>query len=111
MQQGVLRPRPSVATLSSAMDVGNPSNLERLLALYPDPAALRAAVRAVSIDDDATRERIRSDFERYGRVWCPHSAVAAEAYARLTAELSARAVAGCWWPRRIRPSFARSSSR
>ena len=32
---------PSVATLSSAMDVGNPSNLERLSALYPDAAALR----------------------------------------------------------------------
>ena len=41
-EQGVLRPRASVATLSSAMDVGNPSNLERLPALFPDPAAMRA---------------------------------------------------------------------
>ena len=46
-------------------------------------AALRTALRAVSIDDEATRQRIRIDFERYGRIWCPHSAVAAEAYARL----------------------------
>ncbi|MFI4869955.1 MAG: threonine synthase [Steroidobacterales bacterium] len=83
LEQGVLHPRPSVATLSSAMDVGNPSNLERLMALYPEPAALRTAVRAVSIDDAATRERIRLDFARYGRAWCPHSAVAAEAYERL----------------------------
>jgi threonine synthase len=83
--QGVLRPRASVATMSSAMDVGNPSNLERLVALFPDPAAMRTALRAVSIDDEATRLRIRIDFERYGRVWCPHSAVAAEAYARLAA--------------------------
>ena len=83
LEQGVLRPRPSVATLSSAMDVGNPSNLERLMALFPDQPTLRAALRAVSIDDEATRQRIRTDFERYGRVWCPHSAVAAEAYARL----------------------------
>jgi len=88
--QGVLRPRASVATMSSAMDVGNPSNLERLVALFPDPVAMRTALRAVSIDDDATRQRIRSDFERYGRVWCPHSAVAAEAYARLTANERAR---------------------
>jgi threonine synthase len=88
--QGVLRPRASVATMSSAMDVGNPSNLERLAALFPDPVAMRTALRAVSIDDDATRQRIRSDFERYGRVWCPHSAVAAEAYARLTANERAR---------------------
>jgi len=83
LEQGVLRPRPSVATLSSAMDVGNPSNLERLVALFPDRTALRTALRAVSIDDEATRQRIRIDFERYGRVWCPHSAVAAEAYTRL----------------------------
>jgi threonine synthase len=67
------------------MDVGNPSNLERLRALYPDVAALRGAVSAVSIDEEATRARIRIDFERYGRIWCPHTAVAAEAYARLPA--------------------------
>ncbi|HTW73587.1 MAG TPA: threonine synthase [Steroidobacteraceae bacterium] len=83
LHEGALRPRPSVATLSSAMDVGDPSNLERLTALYPSAAALRAAVSAVSVDDAATRARIRADYERYGRVWCPHSAVAAEAYARL----------------------------
>jgi len=83
LEQGVLRPRPSVATLSSAMDVGNPSNLERLLALFPELPALRSALRAVSIDDDATRERIRIDYRRYHRAWCPHTAVAAEAYERL----------------------------
>lgn len=90
LQDGVLRPRASLATLSSAMDVGNPSNLERLSALYPDAAALRGALSAVSIDDDATRERIRLDFERYGRIWCPHTAVAAEAYARLAPSVRAR---------------------
>ncbi len=83
LQDGVLRPRPSVATLSSAMDVGDPSNLERVTALYPDATALRDAVSAVSVDDAATRARIRADYMRYGRVWCPHSAVAAEAYTRL----------------------------
>jgi threonine synthase len=83
LSQGSLRARASVATLSSAMDVGDPSNLERLSALFPDAAALRGAVSAVSIDDDATRERIRADFTQYQRVWCPHTAVAAEAYKRL----------------------------
>lgn len=83
LQQGVLRPRPGIATLASAMDVGNPSNLERLNALFPDAAALGGAVSAVSIDDDAIRVRIRDDYQRYGVVWCPHTAVAAEAWARL----------------------------
>lgn len=89
LADGVLRVRPSVATLSSAMDVGDPSNLERLRALYRDLPALSAALHAVSIDDEATRARIRADFERYGRVWCPHSAVAAEAFARLPSRLTA----------------------
>jgi threonine synthase len=71
------------------MDVGDPSNLERLSALYPDAAALRGAVSAVSIDDEATRGRIRADFAHYRRVWCPHTAVAAEAYARLAPEVRA----------------------
>jgi threonine synthase len=85
LREGILRARASVPTISSAMDVGDPSNLERLRALYPDVAALREAVSAVSIDEEATRTRIRTDFERFGRIWCPHTAVAAEAYARLPA--------------------------
>jgi threonine synthase len=87
--EGVLRVRPSVATLSSAMDVGDPSNLERLRALYGDVGSMRAALTAVSIDDEATAARIRADFERYRRIWCPHSAVAAEAFARLPSQLTA----------------------
>ena len=59
LADGVLRVRPSVATLASAMDVGSPSNLERLTALYPDAAALRLAVSAVTIDDAAIRGALR----------------------------------------------------
>ena len=83
LEHGVLRTRPSVVTLASAMDVGSPSNLERLTAMYPDVAALRSAVSAVSIDDEAIRARIRTDHERFGVIWCPHTATAAEAWARL----------------------------
>jgi len=86
LDEGVLRIRASVATLASAMDVGNPSNLERLTALYPDAAAMRLALSAVSVDDGAIRARIRADHERFGALWCPHTAVAAEAFARMPAE-------------------------
>lgn len=85
LAEGVLRARASVATLASAMDVGDPSNLERLTALYPDATALGMALSAVSIDDGAIRARIRADFERFGAIWCPHTAVAAEAWARFDA--------------------------
>lgn len=93
LSEGVLRIRASVPTLASSMDVGNPSNLERLTALYPDAAALGLAVSAVSIDDEAIRARIRADYERYGAMWCPHTATAAEAWARLDA---ARRQSGNW---------------
>jgi len=82
---GVWEPRKSIATLASAMDVGNPSNMERLRALYPDWEALRGQLSAASVDDAAISARIREDFRRFGREWCPHTATAAEIHARLPA--------------------------
>jgi threonine synthase len=90
LREGTLHVRASVPTISNAMDVGDPSNLERLTALYPTAEALRTAIDAVWVDDEATRARIRTDFARYGRIWCPHTAVAAEAHARLDASRRAR---------------------
>ncbi len=83
LQGGDWRPRPSRATLASAMDVGNPSNMERLRALYPGTEAVRGALSACSIDDAAIAARIKADFERFDQIWCPHTATAAEAWARL----------------------------
>ncbi|MGF1456008.1 MAG: threonine synthase [Alphaproteobacteria bacterium] len=74
---GRYEPRPSVATLANAMDVGAPSNAERLmrfLELRPD---LRASLSAAAVDDDQIRARIKADFDRDGIIWCPHSATAA----------------------------------
>jgi threonine synthase len=83
LHTGEWAPRPSIATLASAMDVGNPSNMERVRALFPELAELRTAVSAENVDDAAIRERIRQGFERYGQIWCPHTATAAEVYERL----------------------------
>ena len=80
---GRWRPRPSLATIANAMDVGDPSNMERLRNLYPDHPTLMNHCQAVSIDDDAIRARITAEAEAGGRVFCPHSAVAAEAWHRL----------------------------
>jgi len=85
LQGGEWRPRPSVATLASAMDVGNPSNMERLRAMFPDLDGLRTAVTADSVEDVDIRRRIRLGFEQYGQIWCPHTATAAEVYHRLAA--------------------------
>jgi threonine synthase len=86
LESGVARPRPSIPSLASAMDVGNPSNFERLVALHPTVEQLRAAVSATSVDDDAISVRIREDHARLGITWCPHTATAAEAWRRLPLE-------------------------
>jgi threonine synthase len=86
LESGEARPRPSIPTLASAMDVGNPSNFERLLALHPAVEEMRGAVSAMSIDDDAIRARIRADRVAYGQTWCPHTATAAETWTRLPAD-------------------------
>ena len=83
LDSGVWQPRASVPTLASAMDVGTPSNMERLRALFPDLDAVRGAVSAASVTDGQIETRIAADFRQYGKVWCPHTATAAEVYARM----------------------------
>jgi threonine synthase len=83
LKTGTWQPRPSIATLASAMDVGNPSNMERMRALFPTWNAIREQLSADSVDDATIRIRIGEDFMRFGREWCPHTATAAEVYSRL----------------------------
>lgn len=75
--------RASIATLASAMDVGDPSNMERLRDLFGEAEALRAlGLDAVSVDDTEIREQIRRDAARFDFAWCPHSATAMYAWER-----------------------------
>lgn len=69
-------PQASIATLANAMDVGSPSNFERLRWLIPDADELRSALAAASIDDERIRATIRSADQRFGRAICPHTACA-----------------------------------
>jgi threonine synthase len=76
LETGLFRPRPSVPTISNAMDVGNPSNFERIRWLYGrDRGAIRADVRGSSHGDDATRAAIRRVHDDTGVVLDPHTAV------------------------------------
>ena len=85
LANGLWQPRPSIPTLASAMDVGSPSNMERLRALFPDTESVRGALRAESVSDEAIKARTVADFRQYGKAWCPHTATAAEVYARMGA--------------------------
>lgn len=68
--------QPSRRTLANAMDVGAPSNFERLRALYPDDATLRDDFEAVSVDDATISATLRAAEERHGLQPCPHTATA-----------------------------------
>ena len=73
-------PAASVATLANAMDVGAPSNFERLRWLYRgDDEALRAAFTAASVDDAGIRTTIHDRFAAHGEIFCPHTATAVKA--------------------------------
>ena len=81
LDQGRWQPRASIATLASAMDVGNPSNMERVQAAYGESAAsVSEQVRAWAVDDaDIEREIVRAEKD-WGEVLCPHTATAAHVY-------------------------------
>jgi threonine synthase len=65
------------------MDVGDPSNMERLRAASPTLDQLRTRVSAYTVSDEAIRSTIREDAERHDRVWDPHTATAAFVYRQL----------------------------
>jgi threonine synthase len=87
LAEGDFEARPSIPTHSSAMDVGDPSNLERIRWLYrEDLRRLGEDVTAVSLDDDVTRACIASVFARTGYVLDPHTAVGYAAHEAVEAE-------------------------
>ncbi|MBA2650979.1 MAG: threonine synthase [Tatlockia sp.] len=76
LQNGIYHPRPSIATLANAMDVGDPSNVERLLHLFGTLANFKKNVRAFSVNDEKIVNTIREIYEKYSYISCPHTATA-----------------------------------
>ena len=73
---GVYKPKPSKATISNAMDVGNPSNFIRIQELFDnDLETLKKAFSSYSFTDDETRETMVKIYENSGYVADPHGAV------------------------------------
>jgi threonine synthase len=76
LTSGMFHPRPSVHTPSNAMDVGNPSNFERLLAIFHDDwNGMRAMISGESVGDRDTFDTIRRYYRKSGRFLDPHTAV------------------------------------
>jgi len=73
---GTYAPKPSIATISNAMDVGAPSNFTRMLALYEeDIDALRTDVLGYYLNDEDDRTAMKHIYEKYGYIADPHGAI------------------------------------
>lgn len=83
LETGDYHARPSIQTLSNAMDIGDPSNFARIRWLYNDSLeALRKDLSAMTVSDEETREQIRETFEKSGQAIDPHTAVGVRAISK-----------------------------
>ena len=77
LRSGIYQPRPSVRTVANAMDVGAPSNFERMRALYDDDIdRMRADVKGAAFDDARVVEEIGRVYRERGYLLDPHGAIA-----------------------------------
>ena len=80
LKTGVYQAKPSVQTISNAMDVGNPSNWVRIADMFKaDPSELTKKVIGFSYTDEETTEAIEKIYSTYNYVVCPHTAIAWQA--------------------------------
>ena len=76
LENGIFTPRPSVSTISNAMDVGNPSNFSRMLELFAgEHESISAVVKGYRYTDEITRETIRKVYASAQYLLDPHGAV------------------------------------
>ncbi len=76
LSSGSFSPRNSILTYSNAMDVGNPSNLERIQYLYNfNVDKMKMDISSFSFNDEKTLEGINEVYEKYNYIIDPHGAV------------------------------------
>lgn len=76
LQSGSFEPRASQRTISNAMDVGNPSNFDRIESMFGgDHQAVKKHIWGASFSDDQTREAIKQIKDETGYLMDPHTAV------------------------------------
>lgn len=78
LQTGLFTPASSVQTISNAMDVGNPSNMERMMDLYHHSVAeMRNDISGYSFTDEETKAKMKEVYNSYNYIIDPHGAVGA----------------------------------
>ncbi len=75
LQTGEYNPRPSIATIANAMDVGNPSNFARIISLYNDDhSAVCNDISGATYDDNQIAEGVKMVYDETGYLLDPHGA-------------------------------------
>lgn len=82
-------PRASLQTLASAMDVGDPSNMERLRKLIGDADVLRDKLGVAAVSDAQIEVALQQDFAEFGFATCPHTATATHVWREMNGEMRA----------------------
>lgn len=67
---------PTIKTMANAMDVGNPSNMERIFWLYPSLSALKRDTVVSQATDAEITKTIEQAAREFKTIWCPHTAAA-----------------------------------
>ena len=76
LESGIYTPKPSKQTISNAMDVGDPSNFERLELIFDrDSKKMHQTIEGYSFTDDQTRKKMQQVKDLYGYTLDPHGAV------------------------------------
>ena len=76
LTSGLFQPRPSIKTISNAMDVGNPSNFARLMAFYEeDLNKIKNDIWGAKYTDKQTSEAIQQVYKKISYILDPHGAV------------------------------------
>jgi threonine synthase len=76
LTSGAYHPMPSIATISNAMDVGNPSNFVRMLDLFGgDWPSMADKISGYYYTDEETREEMQLIYQQYGYIADPHGAI------------------------------------
>ena len=80
LKTGIYQPKPSIATLSNAMDVGDPSNWVRIADLFKgEVGALKSQLTGYRYNDEQTLDAIKFINDNYNYIACPHTAIAWQA--------------------------------
>jgi len=80
-------PRASVQTLASAMDVGDPSNMERLRSMLGEAEVLRDCLGVMSVEDAQIEAEIKQDYAEFGFATCPHTATATHTWRQFDVQM------------------------